>query len=88
MLQNKCRINLEKLNLMDIKRSFLFVEDENGELYRVAQSQDKQNQALRLLAQLDDHGELPVLRDRHQVVAAIDEGKLEKLASKNREASG
>jgi len=73
---------------MDIQRSFIFVEDENGELYRVAQSQDKQNQALSLLAQLDDDGELPVVRDRHQVVAAIDEEKLEKLASKSRQSSG
>jgi hypothetical protein len=73
---------------MDIQRSFIFVEDENGELYRVAQSQDKQNQALSLLAQLDDDGELPVVRDRHQVVAAIDEQQLEKLASKSRQSSG
>jgi len=73
---------------MDIQRSFIFVEDENGTLYRVAQSQDKQNQALSLLAQLDDDGELPVVRDRHQVVAAIDEEKLEKLASKSRQSSG
>jgi hypothetical protein len=73
---------------MDIQRSYLFVEDENGTLYRVAQSQDKQNQALRLLAQLDDHGELPVVRDRHTEITAVDEQQLEKLASKSKQGSG
>lgn len=57
---------------MDIQRSYLFVEDENGTLYRVAQG-DKQNHALRLLAQLDDHGELPVVRDPCMAINAVDE---------------
>jgi len=73
---------------MDIQRSYLFVEDENGTLYRVAQSQDKQNQALSLLAQLDQHGELPVVRDRHTEITAVDEQQLEKLASKSEQGSG
>jgi len=79
---------MQKKNLMDIQRSYLFVEDENGTLYRVAQSQDKQNQALSLLAELDDHGELPVVRDRHTAITAVDEQQLEKLASKSEQGSG
>jgi len=73
---------------MDIQRSFIFVEDENGELYRVAQSQDKQNQALSLLAQLDDDGELPVVRDPCMAINAVDEQQLEKLASKSEQGRG
>ena len=80
--------NAEKINLMDIQRSYLFVEDENGTLYRVAQSPGKQNQVIKMLAQLDDHGLLPVVRDRHTVITALDEQQLEKLASKSRQSSG
>lgn len=48
---------------MEIKRSYIFVEDHEGNLYRVISDQNQQLSALNLLAKQDKHGELPVAKD-------------------------
>ena len=65
---------------MEIKRSFILIEDYEGNIYRVASKQDEQFQALNLLSRFQKDGKLPIVRDNSLKIEEVDESQIKKIA--------
>lgn len=66
--------------MMEIKRSFILIEDYEGNIYRVASKQDEQFQALNLLSHFQKDGKLPVIKDCNLEIEEVDETQIKKIS--------